>query len=137
MRIALLTYRGNMFCGGQGIYAAYLAREWKRAGQIGLLRRTDQQFHWCNNGYDSFDDFTVAQARAGVDRILYVQIETVPGIQHGRDPALGEVRVGVVRLSLRDELDGAALGEVQRERETGDPGADDEKITVFHGRAPK
>ena len=27
MRIALLTYRGNMFCGGQGIYAAALARE--------------------------------------------------------------------------------------------------------------
>lgn len=32
MRIALLTYRGNMFCGGQGIYASYLAREWKKAG---------------------------------------------------------------------------------------------------------
>ena len=32
MRIALLTYRGNMYCGGQGIYAAYLAREWRRAG---------------------------------------------------------------------------------------------------------
>jgi len=32
VRIALLTYRGNMFCGGQGIYAAHLAREWKRAG---------------------------------------------------------------------------------------------------------
>ncbi len=32
MRIALLTYRGNMFCGGQGIYAAYLAREWHDAG---------------------------------------------------------------------------------------------------------
>ena len=32
MRIALLTYRGNMFCGGQGIYAAYLAREFKKAG---------------------------------------------------------------------------------------------------------
>ncbi|MCZ6783687.1 MAG: glycosyltransferase family 4 protein [Proteobacteria bacterium] len=32
MRIALLTYRGNMFCGGQGIYAACLAREWHRAG---------------------------------------------------------------------------------------------------------
>ena len=32
MRIALLTYRGNMFCGGQGIYAAHLANEWKRAG---------------------------------------------------------------------------------------------------------
>ena len=32
MRIALLTYRGNMYCGGQGIYAAYLAREWQQAG---------------------------------------------------------------------------------------------------------
>ena len=32
MRIALLTYRGNMYCGGQGIYAAHLAREWRRAG---------------------------------------------------------------------------------------------------------
>jgi glycosyltransferase involved in cell wall biosynthesis len=32
VRIALLTYRGNMYCGGQGIYAACLAREWKRAG---------------------------------------------------------------------------------------------------------
>ncbi len=32
MRIALLTYRGNMYCGGQGIYSAYLAREWMRAG---------------------------------------------------------------------------------------------------------
>jgi len=32
VRIALLTYRGNMYCGGQGIYAAYLAREWQRMG---------------------------------------------------------------------------------------------------------
>jgi glycosyltransferase involved in cell wall biosynthesis len=32
LRIGLLTYRGNMYCGGQGIYASYLAREWKRAG---------------------------------------------------------------------------------------------------------
>jgi glycosyltransferase involved in cell wall biosynthesis len=32
VRIALLTYRGNMYCGGQGIYAASLAREWRRAG---------------------------------------------------------------------------------------------------------
>jgi glycosyltransferase involved in cell wall biosynthesis len=32
VRIALLTYRGNMFCGGQGIYAAYVARELHRLG---------------------------------------------------------------------------------------------------------
>jgi glycosyltransferase involved in cell wall biosynthesis len=32
MRIALLTYRGNMFCGGQGIYASCIARELARLG---------------------------------------------------------------------------------------------------------
>ena len=40
VRIALLTYRGNMYCGGQGIYAAYLAREWqKRRSRRPRLRR--------------------------------------------------------------------------------------------------
>ncbi len=34
--------------------------EWERAGRVGLLRRTDQQFHWFNSGYDSFDDFTAS-----------------------------------------------------------------------------
>ena len=32
MRIALLTYRGNMYCGGQGIYAAHIPRELARQG---------------------------------------------------------------------------------------------------------
>lgn len=34
--------------------------EWVRAGKMGLLRRTDQQFHWCNEGYGTFDDFTAS-----------------------------------------------------------------------------
>jgi glycosyltransferase involved in cell wall biosynthesis len=32
MRICLLTYRGNMYCGGQGIYIFYLSRELQRLG---------------------------------------------------------------------------------------------------------
>jgi glycosyltransferase involved in cell wall biosynthesis len=32
MRIALLTYRGNMFCGGQGIYASYIAQGLQEQG---------------------------------------------------------------------------------------------------------
>jgi glycosyltransferase involved in cell wall biosynthesis len=32
MRICLLTYRGNPYCGGQGIYVSYLARELVRLG---------------------------------------------------------------------------------------------------------
>ncbi len=31
--------------------------EWRRLGALGLLQRTDQQFHWLNEGYQSFDDF--------------------------------------------------------------------------------
>ena len=31
--------------------------QWRIAGEIGLLQRMDQQFHWQNPGYHSFDDF--------------------------------------------------------------------------------
>ncbi len=31
--------------------------QWERLGGLGFLRRTDQQFHWRNEGYASFDDF--------------------------------------------------------------------------------
>jgi predicted N-acyltransferase len=31
--------------------------EWKAAGALGFLQRTDQQFHWSNRGYANFDQF--------------------------------------------------------------------------------
>lgn len=31
--------------------------EWRRLGQSGFLQRTDQQFHWHNDAYKTFDDF--------------------------------------------------------------------------------
>ncbi|NIO41451.1 MAG: GNAT family N-acetyltransferase, partial [Burkholderiales bacterium] len=31
--------------------------EWHRLGKLNFLRRTDQQFHWYNEGYASFGDF--------------------------------------------------------------------------------
>jgi uncharacterized protein len=31
--------------------------EWTRLAQLGFLQRTDQQFHWENQGYRTFDDF--------------------------------------------------------------------------------
>ncbi|WP_342166204.1 GNAT family N-acetyltransferase [Methylobacterium sp. SD21] len=34
--------------------------EWERAGAAGFLKRTDQQFHWENDGYSSFDGFLEA-----------------------------------------------------------------------------
>ena len=32
LRVALLTYRGNPFCGGQGVYVRHLSRELVRLG---------------------------------------------------------------------------------------------------------
>jgi predicted N-acyltransferase len=36
--------------------------EWELAGATGYLKRTDQQFHWRNAGYASFDDFLASLA---------------------------------------------------------------------------
>lgn len=34
--------------------------QWRQLGELGLLKRIDQQFHWHNRGYASFDDFLAA-----------------------------------------------------------------------------
>jgi hypothetical protein len=40
------------------LHVTFLTRdEWQLAGELGFLQRTDQQFHWQNEGYRSFDDF--------------------------------------------------------------------------------
>jgi predicted N-acyltransferase len=36
--------------------------EWERLGERGFLKRTDQQFHWTNAGYATFDDFLASLA---------------------------------------------------------------------------
>jgi len=36
--------------------------EWKSLAEQGFLQRTDQQFHWRNDGYGSFDDFLASLA---------------------------------------------------------------------------
>ncbi|MEL7428980.1 MAG: GNAT family N-acetyltransferase [Pseudomonadota bacterium] len=35
-------------------------QEWDSGGENGFLQRTDQQFHWLNEGYGTFDDFLAA-----------------------------------------------------------------------------
>lgn len=40
------------------IHFTFLPKEqWDELGKIGLLQRTDQQFHWTNRDYAAFDDF--------------------------------------------------------------------------------
>jgi predicted N-acyltransferase len=49
---------------GNGLSSAHVTflekDEWDLLGARGYLKRTDQQFHWENEGYDSFDDFLAA-----------------------------------------------------------------------------
>ncbi|WP_299471378.1 GNAT family N-acetyltransferase [uncultured Roseibium sp.] len=44
--------------GASSVHATFLTKpEWDCLGDLGYLRRTDQQFHWENKGYESFDGF--------------------------------------------------------------------------------
>jgi uncharacterized protein len=49
--------------GASSVHATFLPQqEWELLGQHGFLQRTDQQFHWENAGYASFDAFLNALA---------------------------------------------------------------------------
>jgi hypothetical protein len=44
--------------GASSLHITFLCgEEWRAAATLGFLQRTDQQFHWHNRGYGSFDDF--------------------------------------------------------------------------------
>jgi uncharacterized protein len=48
-------------CDASGVHVTFAtAAECKRLGELGYLQRTDQQFHWENAGYATFDDFLAA-----------------------------------------------------------------------------
>lgn len=44
--------------GASSLHITFLTKdEWDAAGEVGYLLRTDQQFHWINRGYASFEQF--------------------------------------------------------------------------------
>jgi uncharacterized protein len=46
-----------------GVHVTFATEpEFRFLGELGFLQRTDQQFHWQNQGYGSFDDFLAALA---------------------------------------------------------------------------
>jgi predicted N-acyltransferase len=51
-------------CGQAGASSLHITfpteADWRLAGRAGLLLRQDQQFHWFNAGYRTFDDFLAA-----------------------------------------------------------------------------
>jgi uncharacterized protein len=50
-------------CGASSVHVTFPTElEWELLGARGFLKRTHQQFHWENAGYDSFDAFLAALA---------------------------------------------------------------------------
>src|SRR2546430_12975368 len=50
-------------CGASSVHVTFPTEaEWEILGARGFLKRTHQQFHWENAGYDSFDAFLAALA---------------------------------------------------------------------------
>jgi uncharacterized protein len=49
--------------GASGVHVTFATEaEYRFLGELGFLQRTDQQFHWENTGYSTFDDFLTALA---------------------------------------------------------------------------
>ena len=67
--------------------------EWTRAGEAGLLQRTDKQFHWHNQGYATFDDFLATLAsrkRKGIKKERAQAVESGLVIEHVTGAAITE-----------------------------------------------
>src|SRR3984957_9809224 len=54
----------TQFCGAAGASGVHVTfateAEYRLLGELGYLQRTDQQFHWENQNFTSFDDFLAA-----------------------------------------------------------------------------
>ena len=51
--------------GASSLHLTFLTEgEWRRVGEMGLLLRQDQQYHWFNDGYATFENF-LAQLSSG------------------------------------------------------------------------
>lgn len=55
--------------------------EWRRMGEAGLLLRQDQQYHWHNQGYASFEDFLAALSSSRRKTIRRERREAQAGLE--------------------------------------------------------
>ncbi|MEO0328090.1 MAG: GNAT family N-acetyltransferase [Pseudomonadota bacterium] len=61
VRRKALIHGLRQFCEKIGVSSAHITflekDEWEQAADENFLQRTDQQFHWVNDAYETFDDF--------------------------------------------------------------------------------
>jgi len=82
-RLRLLPSRWPRNLGVSSLHITFLTEgEWQRLAELGFLQRTDQQFHWHNAGYGSFDDFLASLASRKRKTIRKERAQAIaPGIE--------------------------------------------------------
>jgi uncharacterized protein len=82
--------------GASSFHVTFLTQgEWERAGAIGCLRRTGQQFHWHNRGYADFDAFLetfASRKRKGVRKERRDAVSAGIEIEHVTGGAITETQ---------------------------------------------
>ncbi len=67
--------------GASSLHVTFLTQgEWRRLADLNFLRRTDQQFHWHNEGYNTFDDFL---AQLSSRKRKTIRKERAEALSHG------------------------------------------------------
>jgi predicted N-acyltransferase len=81
MLLAAAAVEAARRLGVSSLHLTFLTEhEWQALGAQGFLRRTDQQFHWHNEGYAAFDDFL---ARLSSRKRKTVRKERTEALSHG------------------------------------------------------
>ena len=87
LRIALLSYKGNPFCGGQGVYVRHLSRELARLGHdVEVLG---------GQPYPVLDEVGTGGAGSGAGKLSFTEIASLDLYRQPdpfRNPRLGEYR---------------------------------------------
>ena len=96
-----------------------------------MTAEVDQVLDPCRPAPDyQVDDVGVAEAVAGTEGVLDVEVEAIRLVPDRGDPPLGVVGAGGSGLPLRDDEDAAVGGGLESEGEARDAAPDDEKIAA-------
>ena len=106
------------------VLAAFLDAGEARAERDQLAHRVGAVAH------DGFDRVPIAQPGAGAQRIVDVRLERVVDAPYAGDSALRVGGVGLVARGLGQHRDGAGLGRLDREHQSGDTAADNQVVAL-------
>jgi len=97
--------------------------EWEMCGEFGLLQRIDRQFHWINDGYETFDEFLAtltSRKRKAIRRERKAALASGVNISRLSDTAIKDHHWDAFYRFYRDTSD-RKWGQAYLNREFGRP----------------